>query len=245
ILPTVKEHGEPLAKDIGRELWDRASVWRFGKSFIKDKLTFDRKDYLKREWERFVKDEAVPVLESHADEFVDVLKRIGKDLADNQRLRDEMRSIGDQVMQDDELRDLMKDIFNETIVQNRELRQVWSDNWRSDDAKAALRLAGKRLEPVVREIGDDLFGTRETGINPAFARVLRNQILGKDKRWVVVSIPNSMPRKMPGDLPRSPGAETSTYVSSGRAPMLVAATEKMVFPLTIMAGKENAAKKKR
>ncbi|MEL6896140.1 MAG: hypothetical protein AAFP90_08575, partial [Planctomycetota bacterium] len=61
----------------------------------------------------------------------------------------------------------------------------------------------------------------------------------------VVSIPNSMPRKMPGDLPRSPGAETSTYVSSGRAPMLVAATEKMVFPLTIMAGKENAAKKKR
>jgi hypothetical protein len=43
------------------------------------------------------------------------------------------------------------------------------------------------LEPVVRQIGDDLFGSQEEGINPDFARVLRNQILGKDRRWIVLT----------------------------------------------------------
>ena len=59
--------------------------------------------------------------------------------------------------------------------------------WTSDDARAALDMAGDRLEPVVRSIGDDLFGTREEGITPSFARVLRNQILGKDRRWIVAT----------------------------------------------------------
>ena len=28
ILPIIREHGEPTAQEIGRELWDRASLWR-------------------------------------------------------------------------------------------------------------------------------------------------------------------------------------------------------------------------
>ncbi len=36
-----------------------------------------------------------------------------------------------------------------------------------------------------------LFGTRETGISPEFARVLRSQILGKDRRWLVLVTPTS------------------------------------------------------
>jgi hypothetical protein len=38
---------------------------------------------------------------------------------------------------------------------------------------------------VIRQIGEDLIGTEESGINPDFARVLRNQILGKDRTWMV------------------------------------------------------------
>ena len=46
-------------------------------------------------------------------------------------------------------------------------------------------MAGDRLEPVVRSIGDELFGSEDAGINPDFARVLRSQILGKDRQWIV------------------------------------------------------------
>ena len=78
------------------------------------------------------------------------------------------------------------------MVENERLREVWSGVWRSDQARQALNLAGDRLEPVVRQIGDDLFGTKEDGIDPDFARVLRTQILGKDRRWIVVQ-PSDMP----------------------------------------------------
>ena len=75
--------------------------------------------------------------------------------------------------------------MKETLVDNERLRQVWSEVWTSDEAKRALDMAGDRLEPVIRQIGDDLFGTREGGIDPNFARVLRSQVLGKDRRWIV------------------------------------------------------------
>ena len=55
-------------------------------------------------------------------------------------------------------------------------------------------MAGDRLEPVIRKIGDDLIGSRELGINPNFARVLRSQILGKDRQWIV-AIPVQGDRK--------------------------------------------------
>jgi hypothetical protein len=50
-----------------------------------------------------------------------------------------------------------------------------------------VAVAAERLEPTARRIGDLLFGTRETGVSPEFARVLRSQILGKDRRWLVLA----------------------------------------------------------
>ena len=62
-------------------------------------------------------------------------------------------------------------MLKESIVDNPKLHEVWQEVWQSDQATRAFDLAGARLEPVVRQIGDDLFGTREKGINPDFARV--------------------------------------------------------------------------
>ena len=66
------------------------------------------------------------------------------------------------------------------------LREVLDKHWTGPKARHAFQLAATRFEPTVRRIGDLLFGTREGGITPEFARVLRNQILGKDRRWFVL-----------------------------------------------------------
>ena len=55
--------------------------------------------------------------------------------------------------------------------------------------RQAVQLAADYAEPSVRRIGDLLFGTREAGIAPEFAQVLRNQILDKDCRWLVLETP--------------------------------------------------------
>jgi hypothetical protein len=60
------------------------------------------------------------------------------------------------------------------------------DNWTSPEANAAFQMATSRLEPTSLRIGQILFGNEEDGITPEFAKVLRNQILRKDQRWLVL-----------------------------------------------------------
>ena len=67
----------------------------------------------------------------------------------------------------------------------KRLRVALSDVWSSDRAEEWFEKNSRRLEPVIRQIGEDLFGSETEGINPDFARVLRNQILGKDRNWVI------------------------------------------------------------
>lgn len=220
VLPVVKLHAEPLAQQIGKELWDRASVWRFGWRFLYDRTPLPDRDLVRREWDRFVEEEAIQVVESHTDEMLEAQRRILRDLTENQKIRSELSLLVTEISRDKELRDLVTVILRESVVENKELRRVWMEQWQSAEAKAALKLAGDRLEPVVRKIGDELFGTRDQGISPSFARVLRNQILGKDKRWLV-AVRNSTPVMQNRD------AAGVYQVTIGE--------NDLPFPLTIMA----------
>lgn len=185
ILPIVKKHGQPPAEAIGREIWDRASLFRFGWRAIYDKTPLPRKDLLREEWKRFVEDEAVPVLEEHMDEIVVAIQRSVRDVSKNPAIRQELSGVAEEIASDPQSRRLVQTILKETLVENPELRDVWREVWSSDKARAAFDIAGERMEPVVRKIGDEIFGSEKDGINPDFARVLRSQILRKDRRWIV------------------------------------------------------------
>lgn len=188
IVPILREHGEPTAEEIGKELWDRASIWRFGWRAVYDRSPLPRKDLLQEEWDRFVDEEAVPVFEAYMDEIVIAVQEILAAIAANETVRHELTDVANGIAADPETQKLVRQILQETLLENQRLRDVWTNVWSGRDAQAALDLAGDRLEPVIRQIGDDLFGSREEGINPNFARVLRNQILGKDRQWIVATV---------------------------------------------------------
>lgn len=228
VVPGIREHAEPVAKEIGRELWNRASLWRFGWRAIYDKSPLPERELTKSEWERFIQEEAVPVFERHLDDILESQKRIFLDLAQNEHIREELESIVKDVVADEEFQRLVKAVVREAVLENKRLHAVWTRNFQSKEAKAAMRLAGKRFEPVIRQIGDELFGTRETGINPDFARVLRNQILGKDKRWIVAR-PIEETHLLDDREGRPPTVDPS-------APLLIhEGDERAQFPLIILA----------
>lgn len=185
ILPIVREHGERPAEAIGKEIWDRASIFRFGWRAIYDKTPLPRKDLVQEEWKRFVDEEAVPVLEKHMDDVVVAIQRSMQDIAANRAIRTELGRVADEIASDPESRQLVQLILKETFVDNPRLKMVWNDVWSSDEANRAFKVAGDSLEPVIRSIGDEIFGSEDLGIDPDFARVLRSQILRKDRRWVV------------------------------------------------------------
>ena len=108
-----------------------------------------------------------------------------RDVVGNEVVRRELADVAERIATDPATQSLLRSIMRETLIENARLQDAWREVWQSEQARQALDLARQRLEPVVREIGDELFGTKEAGINPDFARVLRSQILGKDRRWIV------------------------------------------------------------
>ena len=185
ILPIVRKHGERPAETIGREIWDRASLWRFGWRALYDKTPLPKRDLVREEWQRFVEQEAVPVLESHMDEVVVAIQRSMQDIAANDAIRDELGEVAEEIAADPQTRQIVQTLLKETIIENDRLKLVWRDVWTSNEAQRAFDVAGESLEPIVRKIGDEIFGSEELGIDPDFARVLRSQILQKDRRWII------------------------------------------------------------
>ncbi|MFG0290439.1 MAG: hypothetical protein ACF8CQ_19830 [Rhodopirellula sp. JB044] len=187
VLPIVRAHGQEPAESIGREVWNRASLWRFGWRAIYDKSPLPERELVVEEWRRFVDEEVVPIVEDHLDEIAVAVENMIRDLAANDKLRSEIADVANTIASDPEAQRLLRTVLREAIVDNERIREAWSEIWTSADAQARLRRAGQRIEPLLRELGDELMGTREAGIEPGFARVLRNQILSKDRTWITIT----------------------------------------------------------
>ncbi len=187
IWPVVRRHAEPLANDVGREIWDRVSLWRFTWRYVYDKMPLvPDKQLTKKEWNRVVDKEIVPVLEKHSDDFVRVTQRTLSDVARNEKVRGVLRASLSKMIDDPELQRLIGEVVREVVVDNPRLHEVMKRHWTSPEAKQAFRLASQRMEGTVEEIINGVFGSPDLGITPEFARVVRAQVLGKDKRWLVL-----------------------------------------------------------
>lgn len=228
VIPIVRRHGQAPAEEIGREIWNKASLWRFGWRAIYDKSPLPERELLQEEWRRFVEQEVVPTVENHLDEIVVAVELMMRDLIANERLRDEMVGLAGAIVDDSEARQLFRVILSEAVLDNAELKQVWTNLWSSPDAKRRVRLAGQRIEPILRQIGDEIMGTREGGIEPGFARVLRNQILGKDRSWITVISDDGESSARIGDKRNEP-----------EVPRLTPAETFMPYPVVHLANPES------
>ena len=186
ILPIIQKESQPLAQQIGMEMWKEVSVWRFGWRVLYDATPLPEKNLSQREFDRFLESKAMPILKSHIPDAIELQKSLLAKISKNERLKATLSKAGNKILNDTEVQSLMKEIFKNAIVDNEKLKQSIEATWRSDSAVAAMRIANRRLEPTVTEIGRALFGSPTDGITPEFARVLRNRVLHKDERWLVL-----------------------------------------------------------
>lgn len=189
VWPIVYRNAEPTAKEIGREIWEKASLWRFGWRYAYDVSPLPEQRLLEKEWNRYLRDDVTPVVESHMDDIVRVQQRILSDLARNDKVQATLREALGKMLEDRDAQRLVAQIAQEVMVDNPQLHAVLREHWQSERAQRAFRLAAGRLEPTVVRIGEMLLGTPQDGITPEFARVLRNRVLRKDRRWLVLHMP--------------------------------------------------------
>lgn len=186
ILPIVEEEAVPVATEVGKALWKRVSLWSFTWRFVYDKSPLPKKNAVKQEFQRFVDEEALPELRARSDQFIEMTETIVKRAMENPEVKAVLKRNVKRVVADEELRQLVWMIVRETVVDNATLRTELEAYMKDQETRTAMKMAGDRIEPVVREIGDMIFGSRETGITPEFSRILRSQILTKDRRWFVM-----------------------------------------------------------
>ena len=186
IWPIVQEEAQPLAEDIGEEIWDEVSVWRFGWRYLYDKSPLPEKQLTEKEFTRFAEKNAVPILEEHLEDFIEVQKSLLTKISANEKVKETFSKSASVVFNDPKFRELVTSIFREVLVDNDRLTNALSEKWKSPEARQAVERANQRLDPVVTKIGSTLFGSTQTAITPEFARVLRNKVLHKDERWLTL-----------------------------------------------------------
>jgi len=188
IWPIVQKESEPLAVEIGQQIWKQVSMFRFGWRLLVDKSGAMEEKLAAAEFKRFVADEAIPILLAHTNELVDLQQTIVARVSKNEKVRETMSDSVRKVLNDPEIQTILTEVFQEVFVDNKRLRQALDDHWRSPQARAALDLTASRLEPTINEIGIALFGSPSTKITPEFASVLRHRILHKDERWLTLKL---------------------------------------------------------
>lgn len=191
IWPVVRLHGEPVATEVGKELWNKVSLWRFGWRLAYDRSILPDRKLTEKEWQRFLENDAVPILEAHIPDFIELQKLILADVSKNETVKSTIRASITKVANDPELQRIIWQIIREVIIDNPRLKTVFKTHWESDRAKQAFRLTAARLEPSVTRIGRIIAGSRDESLTPEFTRILRNQVLNKDKTWLVLENPST------------------------------------------------------
>ena len=229
ILPIVEDEFRSLANELGRDLWNRVSVWAFTWRFLYDASPLPERNTVQKEFDRFLADEVLPAMEARSDEFIAVTERVLRRISRNDKVRSVIRENLRTVATDPELHRILWTVVQESLIGNESLRQSLREYWSGADVQEALQLTSSRFEPTARRIGDLILGNREVGVSPEFARVLRAQILLKDHRWLVL-VP----------------ATESAAPSSASSPLTITAGDpELVFPIEFHSDHESPLTKLR
>ncbi len=188
IWPILRKRLQPVLDAVGAEIWDRLPLWGLTWRAVYQSLPLTADDHFRRRWNRFVEDEVVPILRSRSGDIVNVCRAVAKDTLANPRVGSVLREALLHLSSDPEFHRLSYTFAKEVFLENPRFRARIRDRWESDEARALVDFVAQKLEPVIREIGDIVLGTREEGITPEFARVLRAQILEKDARRIFIAL---------------------------------------------------------
>ena len=207
IWPIVQQEATPLAMQIGEELWQQASIWRFGWRIVYDQSPLPQRNLVRKEFQRFLDRYGGPVIQAHLPDMLEVQRNVIRRMAENPKIRTVSSRIIEDVVRDQEFQQLVNDVLRDIFVDNERLSDALERNWNSEQARTALEITNDRLQSTITRIGQTLFGAPDTRITPEFSRVLRNRVLHKDDRWLELHLVGSRggSQPEPGELHVVPG----------------------------------------
>ncbi len=195
VFPIAEAKLRPVFDSISARIWDKAPLWSFTWRVAVQSLPLTDDDYVETAWNRFAREEVRPILQDHLDEIVGASKEIAAAALASDGVRDQLRGMFAKLLDNSDFHALAQIFIKETFLDNRDFHERMLTRLRSPEVQRALDAASRHVEPMLRRMGDIIFGTRQAGITTEFARVLRAQILRKDRRRFVLTR-GSDPRRL-------------------------------------------------
>jgi hypothetical protein len=189
LWPIIERRSRPTVEALTAELWSEVPLWSvtWRAAFQSLPLTSDR--WVAEALERFWRNKAIPILQAHSDDFLLVAQDVIREAAANERVASAFRKSLDLALHDEEVQHIARLIFQGAVLDNPRFHETLKTIWASPEMTRAIEEIAPRLEPMIRRMGAEILGTPEGGITPGFARILRTQILQKDRRWVLIDCP--------------------------------------------------------
>ncbi len=189
------------------------------------------------EFSRFVRDDAVPVVESHLEEIVAVLKEIAVDVGRNPKVRSSSRKTASEMFHDPRLRQIFAQSLRDVFEDSQSLRELIRKNWESEAGSRVSMTLEEVVDPWLREAGAKLLGTPEEGLTEEFIAVLRSQILAKDRRWIVAYVRQEATPESTGNSIAPTADANGEEASRGRT--MIAGRAFPRYPILIDAAKDH------
>jgi hypothetical protein len=189
------------------EIWQRVSVWRLGWRYLADKIGVGG-DSLEKEWNRFVAEDALPIIESRMTELADVASSVLSEASADPRVQEMLRISLDRLVQDPAMQSLMGEVARESLLDNQAVAEAMSRGFERPAVQRAIQDVLAQWEPVAVGVVQKIWSDRSGNISPELARVLRSHVLGKDRRWLTISLGDVGTR---GPLVIQPASEPLGY----------------------------------
>ena len=157
VMPIIRSRSQPLLNQIGEELFERVSLWSFAWRYLYDTSPLPQRDLVKRKFERFVEQEAVPVLESHTEEVLELVRAIARDIASNEVVRKVAKDATSEMFHDPELRRILAKCIEDVFTDSEPFRETLKRNLESESGQQLARSLQRTLEPLATGSGRTTF----------------------------------------------------------------------------------------
>lgn len=186
IWPIAQPKIRPIIEDLSREVWEKLPIWELTWLLAYQNLPLTRDDHLKNAWASFLEGQVVPIILSRSDEILGTAREVAREAFKKEKLRRTLRQTLAGLIREPGFHELCQIFLQEVILDSSRFHETMLRRWSAPEVQRAVAAASTHIEPMARRMGDIVLGTREEGITPEFARVLRSQILLKDRQRIVI-----------------------------------------------------------
>jgi hypothetical protein len=192
--PVLKKDAAPLLDRIGEELWKELPMWGLGWRWFAEKVPFTDDDLVRKRFEEYVEEEALPILESHTEAFVDLASGVFAQLARNPRVTRAVKSCVTDVASDRAFLALLESLFREVVLDNPRLHDCIVERMKRKSFLEKIGRFAERLNPLLCRVANRiLLNEKGDALNPELVRVLRTQLFWKDTSWFLVEPGTGLP----------------------------------------------------